>query len=80
MTKHQRDEGGKFTEKTSLNDVLELFETGEPLTSTEVGEHLNITRRSALNKLNKLYERGDVDRKQVGARAVVWWTPLSGRR
>lgn len=69
-----RDKGGRFIEKVSLDDVLAVFdEQNEPMTGTEVGNTLEISNRSALDKLNELHERGDIERKKVGARSVVWW-------
>lgn len=69
-----RGEGGRFAEKASLDDVLAVLdERDEPLTGTEVGNVLEISNRSALDKLNELHERGDIERKKVGGRSVVWW-------
>ena len=45
----------------------------EPVTASEVAEELGCTRRAALNKLDELAERGDINSKKVGARSRVWW-------
>lgn len=69
-----RGDDGKYTEKTTLDDVIAvLAERDEPVTGKEVGEELGVTNRSALDKLNDLNGRGMVERKKVGAGAVVWW-------
>jgi DNA-binding Lrp family transcriptional regulator len=61
-------------------DVEAVFDTrddvAEPLTASEIGEELNCTRRTALNKLNTLQEDGAVESKKVGGRARVWWLPI----
>ena len=70
----ERGDDGRYIETVTPDDVLAVLrEANEPLTGTEVGEQLDISSRSALDKLNELHERGDVERKQVGARSVVWW-------
>lgn len=70
-----RSEGGQFVEQTPVGEVLELLETAnEPLTATEIAEQLNISNRTALDKLNELNESDPtVTRKQVGASAVIWF-------
>lgn len=69
-----RGDDGKYIEKTTIDDVIAvLTERDDPLTGKEVGEALGISNRSALDKLNSLEEKGNVERKKVGAGAVVWW-------
>lgn len=69
-----RGDDGKYIEKTTIDDVIAvLIERDEPLTGKEVGKELGISNRSALDKLNSLKEKGNVERKKVGASAVVWW-------
>lgn len=38
-----------------------------------MGEKIGCTGQAARKKLNQLHEIGAVERKSVGARAVVWW-------
>lgn len=63
----------------TLEDVLDVFETrddpSEPLTAPEIAETLGCSRSTALDKLRKLDERGDIDGKKVGGRSRVWWVP-----
>lgn len=68
-----RSEDGRFSETVSPEDALEVFEDHEPLTAKEVAEELGASRRTALNKLKNLVDQGDLRRKKVGGRAVVFW-------
>lgn len=69
-----RNDRGQFIERVSPNSVLELLlRADEPLTASEIGEELDFTNRAALNKLNELYDQGKIQRKEVGASAIVWW-------
>ena len=58
-------------------DLASCFvQSGEPvLTATEVADQLGITQQGAHHKLQRAHERGAVEKKKVGARAVVWWVP-----
>jgi PAS domain S-box-containing protein len=47
----------------------------EPVTTTEVADELDCSRRTAYDRLERLVERGDVESKKVGARGRVWWRP-----
>lgn len=79
MSRQERDDGGRFQEKVPLDDVRALFRRSEPRTATEVAETLGISNRAALNKLDTLHENDEIVRKQVGARAVVWYRELNPR-
>lgn len=70
-----RGPDGKYVEDTGTDEVLEVLKTAnEPLTATEIAEILDISNRTALDKLNELNESDPtVIRKQVGARAVIWF-------
>lgn len=73
---NERDDRGQFVEQVTLEDVLgELRRVDEPMTGTELGDCFGISNRAALNKLNRLHDHGDVRRKEVGGRSVVWWLP-----
>lgn len=69
-----RGERGRFSEQVSLDDVLAVFEAVDlpVLTSREVAEQLGCSRPTAYNKLESLVDRGDIQKKEVGARAVVY--------
>ena len=70
----ERDEGGRYTEQVTLDSILGVFENAAVpvLTATEVAEELDCSRPSAYNKLEELTERGELHKKTVGARAVVY--------
>lgn len=74
-------DGGRPLE-TSTDDVLTAFDArddpAEPLTASEVGERVDCSRRTALNRLDELAEADRVASKKVGGRARVWWVPLAG--
>lgn len=65
-------------------DVLGVFagraDPTEPLTAPEIADELGCSRRTALDKLRALDERGDVRSKKVGGRSRVWWVPLGAGR
>jgi len=71
----ERDEEGKYTSKISLEEIQTVFEQAEipVLTATEVAEELDCSRASAYNKLQILTDRGEIYKKKVGARAVVYY-------
>ncbi|WP_411965120.1 PAS domain S-box protein [Haloferax sp. YSMS24] len=59
------------------DETLAVFEetsgTGEPLTTQEVTEHLDCTRRTVYNRLQRLVDDGLLATKKVGARGRIWW-------
>lgn len=73
----ERDESGQYTEQINLEAVLSVFERAEVpvLTASEVADELGCSRPSAYNKLEELEERGELHKKKVGARAVVYIRP-----
>lgn len=62
-----------------LEDILEAFrnrtDDSEPLTAPEIADAVNCSRRTALDRLHELAERGRVTSKKVGGRSRVWWIP-----
>lgn len=58
-----------------VDDVKAVFESYDDpvLTTREVGDALDVSRRTALRKLQALEEAGIVTRKEVGPRGAVWW-------
>lgn len=60
----------------TLLETLDVFEkAGEPWTTPEVAERLDLGRRTAYARLERLVEQGRLDTKSVGANARVWWRP-----
>ena len=72
--KKERDESGQYTEQVALRDILTVFEKADlpVLTASEVAEEIDCSRASAYNKLETLVEQEEVQKKKVGARAVVY--------
>jgi len=70
----ERDESGQYTEQVTLEQVLNVFQEADlpVLTASEVAEEIDSSRASAYNKLEMLVEQEEVEKKKVGARAVVY--------
>lgn len=65
-------ESGSLTE--ALRETLAVFEgSGEPRTTPEVADRLDLGRRSTYARLERLVERDLLETKKVGANARVWW-------
>mgnify|MGYP000247663127 CR=1 FL=1 len=59
-----------------LRETLALFEdSGEPRTTTEVANRLDLGRRSTYERLERLVEHGRLETKKVGGNGRVWWQP-----
>lgn len=69
------DEDPGRPRETTLDDVLEAFDDVDApvATGAELATQLNVSQQTALRRLNELHENDLVERKEVGARAVVWW-------
>lgn len=70
----KRTEGGHYTREYTEADVLEAFaEASVPVvTAPEVSEFVGCSPNTARNRLETLVEAGELHRKEVGARAVVY--------
>jgi predicted transcriptional regulator len=57
--------------------VVEVMEkSDEPfMTLGEITKEVDVTKKTVHNRLSELVEDGQVSRKKVGAKAVVWWLP-----
>lgn len=66
-----------MSEKVDPDDVVAaLHEHPEPVaTAADLAEQLPCGDRTVLNRLDVLEAAGRVERKEAGARAVVWWLP-----
>jgi len=74
MGPRERSDSGTFVETVSLEDVLGVFDAvrGPVITSSDVAEELDCTTEAARQKLRRLYDQGEVDKRKTG-RVVVWW-------
>jgi predicted ArsR family transcriptional regulator len=71
----ERSTTGEYVETVTQGRVLDAV-TAHPdpsVSAREVGERLGCSTDAARKKLAQLHERGEVARKKVGGRAVVWW-------
>ncbi|SEW13001.1 PAS domain S-box protein [Halobacterium jilantaiense] len=61
-----------------LRETLSVFEVaGEPRTTPEVADALDLGRRTAYARLERLVEADALATKKVGASARVWWRPAA---
>ncbi|MEF8774513.1 MAG: hypothetical protein V5A37_07330 [Halobacteriales archaeon] len=69
-----RNERGRFTETTTLADVLAVFDSvdGPVVTSADVADATGCSRDSARRKLDQLVERGRVASRKTAGRVVYW--------
>ena len=75
VDRDDRDDRGQYVETLPAEQVLTFLRRhDDPMTATDVGEAFGVTNCTALYRLEELHDRGAIQRKQVGARAVVWWT------
>lgn len=76
----ERTEDGQYapgsTTQATEADVLDAVRNASDpvVTAREVAETIDTSRDTALRRLRTLHESGDLERKEVGARAVVWWS------
>ncbi|WP_049936608.1 response regulator [Haloplanus natans] len=70
----ERDESGQYVEEVTPERVLKVFEESDApvLTANEVAEWLDCSRSAAYNKLEMLVDNEQLEKKKVGARAVVY--------
>jgi predicted ArsR family transcriptional regulator len=73
----ERNDQGRYVSTITPERVLEVLrEDDDPvLTAKEVSDRLDCTSEAARQRLHELRKTGEVESKQVGARAVVWWPP-----
>jgi Fic family protein len=70
----ERTDAGQYAETVSTQEVREAVENGgHVVTAGEITDVLDTSRDTVLRRLRTLHENGEVERKEVGARAVVWW-------
>lgn len=71
----ERNDEGRYVSTVTPERVLTVLQDAEDpvLTAKEVGDRLGCTSEAARQRLHDLRERGEINSKQVGARAVVWW-------
>lgn len=67
--------------ESDLKYIRAMVEHPDPVvTAPELAEKIDVTQQAAHSKLSDMLERGLVEKKQVGARAAVWWPTTDARR
>jgi predicted transcriptional regulator len=66
---------------TSDEEILRAIalHSDKAVTSSEIAEQVDMTSAGVNKRLRDLAESGDIVRKEVGARAVVYWVTDQGR-
>lgn len=79
MSESDRDEGGRFTEKFTENDILKIFDDADApfMTAAELADELSVSRSAVNYRLQDMREQGLVGRKKTGSRAVGWWATVA---
>jgi len=63
-------------EKVSMNTIEQAIRNADgPVTAKELSERFPISNAQMNRKLKKLSGRGEIERKKVGAAAVIYWDP-----
>lgn len=63
------------TKQISDEEILHVFKESEDafLTAGEIADTFGYTNQGIIKRLNDLHDRGLVERKEAGGRAVGWW-------
>lgn len=79
-----RDDTGRFTGSVTEQEILKVFdyEDDPVLSAGEVADGLGrfdkeITKEGVRHRLDQMQEKGLVNRKKLGARAVGWWAEVA---
>jgi predicted transcriptional regulator len=77
MANRDRTETGEYIESVSEDDVLDVMRTSTApfVTNGDVANAVGCSTETARRKLTALADAGDIERRKVGANAVVWWIP-----
>lgn len=78
----ERDDGGQFAPKVTGRDVRRALSAHpQPVaTAADLADRLGVSAEAVRRHLTALHEDGQVERKSVGARAVVWWVESDAHR
>jgi predicted HTH transcriptional regulator len=73
----EHDEQGRFAERTSDEDILRAIRESEfpAVTARWVADTVEMERRPVHQRLEKLKERGGLERGKLSPRVVIWWIP-----
>ena len=82
MSDRERSDAGTFVETVTLEGVRGVFDDvqGPVITSSDVSDALGCTTEAARQKLRRLVDQGEVDRRKTGRTVVYWRVTDEGRR
>lgn len=71
----ERGAGGEYAARVTNDEIrTALADHPQPVATThDLAAMLGVSGDTARRHLIELHDRGDVERKKVGGRAVVWW-------
>jgi len=72
-----------LTEVTSIQReyLRALVEHPDPaVTAIEIGDARGVSKQAAYNALEKLVDKGLVEKKKVGSRSVIYWSTPTARQ
>jgi hypothetical protein len=74
MPTRERSDAGTFVETVTLEAVRDVFTQvrGPVVTSSDVAAALECTTEAARQKLTRLYDRGEIDKRKTGRTTVYW--------
>ena len=61
----------KFGHEAEMNDILDMVSKGD-ISTLEIAEYFNISRKAAYKRLRKLEKQGCVSRKKIRSNLVLW--------
>ncbi len=75
MSRERNRDTGRYVQTLTLDAVLRAMrEASDPVvTAKELSERLDYSSEAARQKLVQLHEQGLIERRKVGAGAVIWW-------
>ncbi|RBI60309.1 hypothetical protein DMJ13_18400 [halophilic archaeon] len=75
MSRERNDETGRYVQTLTLDTVLTAMQNASDpvVTAKELSERLDCSSEAARQKLTQLHEQGVIERRKVGAGAVIWW-------
>jgi ribosomal protein S25 len=81
MSERERSDAGTFVETVTLEDVRGVFDAvrGPVVTSSDVADALGCTTEAARQKLRRLVDRGELEKRKTG-RTVVYWRAVDEER
>lgn len=75
MSRERNQDTGRYVQTLTLDAVLRAMrEASDPVvTAKELSERLDCSSEAARQKLVQLHDQGLIERRKVGAGAVIWW-------